>query len=205
MVDWETSPVTGWLRWWQQGFWQQADGSWFTLPWFQLDEARRQSLMRKSPQALSAMLALEDCLPESPDARLLALASLDSAQREALFALVAEVCQRGSRAGQIDEPQRIWCERLTRGLRPGVWLPPTLSFSGESDYAVLYLLRPLFTPAAWQRLRFSFPRSAVELCEASFPDDPTPPLNRLQALWDGAIWQIQQRQASAMNDFSREQ
>ncbi|AIR04131.1 type III secretion protein HrpD [Cedecea neteri] len=205
MIQRDNALAAGWLRWWQAGFWQQADASWFGLPWFRLDEARRQSLMRQSPQALSAMLALEDCLPDNPDARLLTLASFEPSQREILFALVAEVCQRGSGAGQLDEPQRIWCERLMRGLRPGVWLPSSLCFSGEYNVAVLCLLRPLFTPAAWQRLRFSFPQSAVELCEAAFLNDPTPPLNRLQALWDGALWQVQQRQARALHDSSREQ
>lgn len=205
MIQRDNVLAAGWLRWWQAGFWQQADASWFGLPWFRLDEARRQSLMRQSPQALSVMLALEDCLPDNPDARLLTLASFEPSQREILFALVAEVCQRGSGAGQLDEPQRIWCERLTRGLRPGVWLPSSLCFSGEYNVAVLCLLRPLFTPAAWQRLRFSFPQSAVELCEAAFPNEPTPPLNRLQALWDGALWQVQQRQAMALHNSSREQ
>ncbi|MRT54728.1 type III secretion protein HrpD [Enterobacteriaceae bacterium RIT693] len=195
----------GWLSWWLEGFWQQADASWHGLPWFQLDEPRRLSLIRQSPQALSAMLGLAECLPDSPDARLLALISLFPHQRARLFVLVAEVCQPGSRAGQLEEPQRIWCERLTRGLRPGVWLPSTLSFRGESDFAVLYLLRPLFTPVAWQRLRFSFPQPDVELCEGAFPNDPTPPLNRLQALWEGALWQAQQYQTSAPNDSSWEQ
>lgn len=201
-------PAAAWLHWWQQGFCQQADVSWQTLPWFQLSAPLRQSLLHKSPQAMSAMLALNECLPNKPDVRLLALVSLDPQQRETLFALVAEVCQPGSRAAQLEEPQRIWCERLTRGLRPGVWLPAALSFSGESDFASLYLLRPIFTPAVWQRLRLSFPSSAVELCEASFPDEPAPPLNRLQALWDGALWQAQRyppRQALALNDSSREQ
>lgn len=204
MVAWDNALAANWLRWWQEGFWRQADASWFGLPWFSLDESRRQSLMLKSPQAVPAMLALEDALPETPDARLLALVSLDLAQRETLFALVAEVCLRGSGAGKLAESQRIWCERLTRGLRPGVWLPANLSFSEEPGFAVLCLLRPILTPAAWQRLRFSFPQSIIEQCEAWLADEPVP-LNRLQALWDGAIWQAQQPRKPALNDFSREQ
>ncbi|NIF32634.1 type III secretion protein HrpD [Enterobacter sp. Cy-643] len=196
--------AVNWLRWWQEGFWRQADASWFGLPWFSLDEARRQSLMLKSPQAVPAMLALEESLPETPDARLLALASLDLAQRETLFALVAEVCERGSGAGQLTDSQRVWCERLTRGLRPGVWLPASLGFSEEPGFAGLCLLRPLLTPAAWQRLRFSFPQPVIARCEAWRADEPVP-LNRLQALWDGAIWQTQQPRTPALNDFSREQ
>ncbi|AJZ90427.1 type III secretion protein HrpD [Klebsiella michiganensis] len=205
MVTWDRALTANWLRWWLEGFWRQADASWFGLPWFSLDEARRQSLMLKSPQALPAMLVLEECLPETPDTRLLALVTLDLAQRETLFALVAEVCQRGSGAGQLTEPQRVWCERLTRGLRPGVWLPASLSFSEEPNLAVLCLLRPIITPAAWQRLRFSFPQAVIARCEAMLVDETVPPLNRLQALWDGAIWQAQQPRTPALNDFSREQ
>lgn len=205
MVAWDNTLAEKWLRWWQEEFWRQADASWFVLPWFSLDEARRQSLMLKSPQAVPAMLALEESLPETPDARLLALVSLGSAQRETLFALVAEVCQPGSGAGPLEAPQRIWCERLTRGLRPGVWLPASLSFHEEPKLAVLCLLRPILTPAAWQRLRFSFPQAVILRCEAWLADDPAPPLNRLQALWDGAIWQAQRAPTPALNDFSREQ
>jgi len=205
VVAWDNALAANWLRWWQEGFWRQVDASWLGLPWFSLDEARRQSLMLKSSQAVPAMLALEDILPETPDARLLALVSLDLAQRETLFALVAEVCQRGSGAGQLAESQRIWCERLTRGLRPGVWLPASLSFSEEPNLAVLCLLCPILTPAAWQRLRFSFPQSIIAQCEAWVADEPAPPLNRLQALWDGAIWQAQRSAVPALNDFSREQ
>ncbi|WP_395489329.1 type III secretion protein HrpD [Cedecea davisae] len=186
-----TSPAA-WLRWWSRAFWQQADASWHHLAWFQLPESQRSSLIIKSPQAVLTLLELTPGLPHEPDERLLTLASLSQQQRMILLALVAEVCQRGSGAARLENTQLVWCERLTRGLRPGVWLPAGLDFARWPEVSALWLLRPLFVPTAWQRLRLSFPHAAVTLSETLMLEEPAPPHNRLLALWDGAVWQARQ-------------
>ncbi|QKJ86327.1 type III secretion protein HrpD [Paramixta manurensis] len=179
-----------WLDWWTRGFWQHADASWCHLPFFQLDPLHQQRLAYAHHNAFAQHLNLPDTLPGPPDERLLALSEAPEPQRRLMLRLVGEICQHDSGAEALDAAQRTWCHRITRALRPGIWLPPELHFSPDPQPAALALLAPLFSPENWLRLRLGFDYQLVK----QLPELPDAlPLNKLQALWEAVIWRSQQQ------------
>ena len=178
-----------WLHWWNQAFLQRVDNSWHNvLPWFQLTVHQQQQLLVFTPQALPELLLIPTILPPEPDQRLLRWVALSAAQQHAVFRLVTEICQPLDR-GLTDE-DLTWCSRLSRALRPGIWLPAQRDLYQPSQQ--LSLLQPLFDPACWQRLRLRFPVDQVTESERITRSFPSLPIKRLQALWDAVLWRIQQ-------------
>lgn len=180
-----------WLQWWTQTFWQQADPGWHHLPFFQLEPPFRERLALTQPAALTTLLALPDALPGLPDPRVLTLSSASPARRRRMMLLVGEICQRDYGAHELDDEQRLWCQRISRALRPGLWLPPSLSFWPDPQPAALALLAAVFPVSCWFRLRLSFDFQAVN----AFSDvAATLPSGKAQALWEAAIWRSQQQE-----------
>ena len=178
-----------WLHWWTQACWQRAAPGWHQLPFFQLDDALRQRLALTQQTAVAALLDLPDALPGFPDDRVLKLAQASAGQRQQILALAGEICQRDSAVHRLDDAQRLWCQRISRALRPGLWLPPGLSFTPDPQPAALALLAALLPAASWSRLRLSFDYQAVMASPAMVT---ALPIGKLQALWDAVIWRSQQ-------------
>lgn len=184
------SPEQRWIRWWTQDFWQQADSSWHHLPFFQLAPELRVRLSRGHQGAIADFLSVSGDLPGKPDERLLMLAQAPRHQLLLMVQLVSEICQHQS-ATELDEEQLAWCHRITKALRPGLWLPHLMSFIPPANQtAVLVLLAPLCPVAGWQRLRLVFDYHAVTQMTAL---ENVLPIGKLQTLWDAVIWRSQQQ------------
>ncbi|MBV4368608.1 type III secretion protein HrpD [Erwinia phyllosphaerae] len=175
-----------WLHWWQQGWWQQAHGSWQSA-FFSLPPDSQQMLAWQHPQAVAAGFAVPYTLPPEPEARILALASFSDDRWQRLLALLAACCAPQLTLPQLTAADLIWCRRLAKALRCESWLSAAC-FQPWTTGGLL-LLRCLH-PQSWPRLRLRFPPEWVKQLE-EYPLLTLPP-SRLAALYDAAIWQSQQ-------------
>ncbi|MCL6359232.1 type III secretion protein [Pectobacterium polaris] len=184
-----------WLIWWAEDCLLQADPSWWngkvTLP----DAPRRRDWLHVNAVQLHRHFSLPSVLPPDPLASLMQMGALDTAQRETVLRLMARVCQP-VRDPDHSDAEGIWCERLAKALRPGLWLPSTVTFSALSSTSpaarhqdALTLLRIRYGETCWPRLRLLFPRDGF--CDGDNPcHAPTMslPAARLNALCDALIW-----------------
>lgn len=178
-----------WLRWWTQTYWQQADAGWHHLPFFKFDEAIRHQLALTHHAAVATLLDVPDVLPGNPDLRIMTLIDFSSTQRRLMMLLTGQICQGSIDTEELDNDNRIWCQRISRALRPGIWLPPSLCFSPDPQPAALVLLAAIFPSESWFRLRLSFDHQAVM---SGSEIQTALPLSKLQALWDAVIWRSKQ-------------
>ncbi|ASY77363.1 type III secretion protein [Pectobacterium polaris] len=180
-----------WLIWWAEDCLLQADPSWWngkvTLP----DAPLRRDWLHVNAVQLHRHFSLPSVLPPDPLASLMQMGALDTAQRETVLRLMARVCQP-VRSPDRSDAEGIWCERLAKALRPGLWLPSAVTFSSLSSASpaasyqdALTLLRIRYGETCWPRLRLLFPRDGSCACHA-----PTMslPAARLNALCDALIW-----------------
>lgn len=185
-----------WLTWWVKDCLLQADPSWWRGQVALPESPQRRDWLHVNAEQLHRHLSLPQRLPPDPLASLMHIGELDTAQRETVLRLMARVCQPIRNPDRADA-EGIWCERLAKALRPGLWLPtqmtfsvssaaPSLSESSATGYQdALLLLRIRYGEVYWSRLRLLFPRdwpdhhliSAVSL-----------PAARLNALCDALIW-----------------
>ncbi|MGD8108723.1 hypothetical protein ACQE32_19085 [Pantoea sp. FN0302] len=169
-----------WLAWWHSGYWQTAHESWRQDSWFALPEARRQALARMRAGTIGGQWSVQPSPVAPPQLLLLSLLALSEPQKIRLLALVEAIC--GAETALTGE-EKIWCRRLSRGIRPESWLPEALL----SRPMALALLQALY-PDCWTRLRMAFPREAALACPATPPDLPA---RRLQPIWEAALWRCQ--------------
>lgn len=189
-----------WLNWWTQTCWQQATPGWHHLPFFRLQEGARQHLALTQQASVAELLGLPDALPGFPDKRVLTLSRASAVQHSQMLLLAGEICQCDSGTQVLNDAQRIWCQRISRALRPGLWLPTALNFASNPQPAALALLATLFPEATWLRLRMGFDyQTVMALPEVKI----APPLSKLQALWDAVIWQSQQQEGECYVDNQR--
>ncbi len=189
-----------WLNWWTQTCWQQATPGWHHLPFFRLEEELRQHLALTQQASVVGLLGLPDALPGFPDERVLTLSRASAVQLIQMLTLACEICQCDSGAQALDDAQRIWCQRISRALRPGLWLPTDLNFSSNPQTSALALLSALFPVATWLRLRMNFDYQTV----MALPEvKVAPPHSKLQALWDAVIWRSQQQEGECYVDNQR--
>ncbi|MBN3082891.1 type III secretion protein [Pectobacterium polaris] len=180
-----------WLIWWAEDCLLQADPSWWngkvTLP----DSPLRRDWLHVNAVQLHRHFSLPSVLPPDPLASLMQMGALDTAQRETVLRLMARVCQP-VRNPDGSDAEGIWCERLAKALRPGLWLPSAVTFSAFSSTSpdarhqdALTLLRIRYGETCWPRLRLLFPHDGACACQA-----PTMslPAARLNALCDALIW-----------------
>ncbi|MEQ9885804.1 type III secretion protein [Pectobacterium zantedeschiae] len=185
-----------WLTWWVTDCLLQADPSWWTGDMMLPDSPQRRDWLYVNAVQLNHYFSLPLVLPPNPHASLMQMGRLDTVQRETVLRLMARVCQPLREPNHADA-EAIWCERLAKALRPGLWLPTPVAFSAQSPLApsvscyqnALTLLRIRYGEACWPRLRLLFPRD--------WPRDwgthchiPTVslPTARLNALCDALIW-----------------
>ncbi|QHP80330.1 type III secretion protein [Pectobacterium odoriferum] len=194
----ESGDITplAWLIWWAEGCLLQADPSWWhgkvRLP----DSPQRRDWLHVNAVQLHRHFSLPSVLLPDPLASLMQIGTLDTAQRETVLRLMARVCQPVRHLERSDA-EGIWCERLAKALRPGLWLPPSITFSVPSSLAppaagyqdALMLLRLRYGETCWPRLRLLFPRDWPRDWEHHC-DTPTVslPAARLNALCDALIW-----------------
>jgi hypothetical protein len=184
--------ANAWLHWWTEGYWQQADESWHQLAFFQQPEALTSRLQSLDPQLIAGQLGIEARLPSAPHAMTLSLLALSPEQRHLALRLTAEIC--GLTAASPEQPAlpeetQVWCKRISRALRPGLWLPENLTLAWQTN--VLILLRHALPHAGWQRVRFLFQREWVIASEAWQQDELAEnmtALNKLPPLWEAALW-----------------
>jgi len=181
-----------WLRWWTEGYWQRADESWHRLAFFEQPAPLTERLQSLDPQLIARQLGLDARLPPAPHAQTCALLALTPPQQGYALRLVAEICSMLSphtdaphTDDALAEQTQLWCKRISRALRPGLWLPENLSPPWQ--VTVLILLRHALPTGCWQRVRFLFPAEWVVPSEAESSNTLT--LNKLQPLWQAALWQ----------------
>ncbi|MEI7219629.1 type III secretion protein [Pectobacterium carotovorum] len=194
----ESGDITplAWLIWWAEDCLLQADPSWWhgkvRLP----DSPQRRDWLHVNAEQLHRHFSLPSVLPPDPLASLMQIGTLDTAQRETVLRLMARVCQPVRNPDRSDA-EGIWCERLAKALRPGLWLQSAVTFSVSSSLAssaagyqdALTLLRIRYGETCWPRLRLLFPRDWPG--DGEHPcDTPTMslPAARLNALCDALIW-----------------
>ncbi|KFX22126.1 type III secretion protein [Pectobacterium betavasculorum] len=190
----ESDDITplAWLTWWIKDCLLQADPSWWAGGVILPDSPQRRDWLHVNAVQLNHYFSLSPLLPPDPLASLMQMGMLDTAQRETVLRLMAQVCQPRREPNHADA-EAIWCGRLAKALRPGLWLPTSVAFSAQSPLEpsvsryqdALTLLRIRYGEACWSRLRLLFPRDWGTRCHVPTVSLPTA---RLHALCDALIW-----------------
>ncbi|WP_113626132.1 type III secretion protein [Pectobacterium peruviense] len=181
-----------WVTWWVEDCLLQADPSWWTDGVMLPDSPQRRDWLHVNAVQLNHYFSLPLVLPPDPLASLIQMGALDTAQRETVLRLMARVCQPLREPNHADA-EAIWCERLAKALRPGLWIPTSAAFSVQSTSVsstsryqdALMLLRVRYGETCWPRLRLLFPRDWGTHCQAPAMSLPA---SRLNALCDALIW-----------------
>lgn len=194
-MSWNEQQADRWLYWWQQGYWQLADSSWRENSFFSLPGEQQQKLACQHPLAVAATFGLNPALPPEPEARLLTFIDLPADSRIRLLALLAGICAPQAAPQTLSAATLIWCRRLAKALRCESWLSADCFLPWTTGS--LLLLRGL-SAESWPRLRLLFPQEWVKQVD-EYPAVALP-FSRLTALWDAAIWQIQQPESSTHVD-----
>ncbi|MBN3145703.1 type III secretion protein [Pectobacterium brasiliense] len=193
----ESGDITplAWLIWWAEDCLLQADPSWWNGKVRLPDSPLRRDWLHVNAVQLHRHFSLPSVLPSDPLVSLMQMGALDTAQRETVLRLMARVCQP-VRHPERSDAEDIWCERLAKALRPGLWLPSAVTFSASSSASpaarhqdAVTLLRIRYGETCWPRLRLLFPRDWS--CGGDNPcHAPTMslPAARLNALCDALIW-----------------
>ncbi|MEH0876071.1 type III secretion protein [Pectobacterium cacticida] len=185
-----------WLTWWAEDCLLQADPSWWSGKVALPVSPQRRDWLHVNAEQLHRHFSLPPRLPPDPQASLMQMGKLDTAQRETVLRLMARVCQPIRNPDRADA-EGIWCGRLAKALRPGLWLPAGITFSASSSAPLLsessatsyqdalLLLRLRYGEACWSRLRLLYPRDWPD----HHPISAAPlPAARLNALCDALIW-----------------
>ncbi|MGM3175393.1 serine kinase [Dickeya lacustris] len=193
--DAEANARLVWSRWWCYGCLQQADKSWCDGRIAERDMA----LAALQHAALCRRLNLPATLPPAPQPALLQLAQLNARQRERVLILIASVCRES--VYPLPEALTLWCRRLAKALRPGMWLPAALNVTPLPRQAALAILSCRFPEICGSRLQLlypcemGYPREAQQPDMASWRDSV--PLGRVSALCDAIIWKAADEAAFA--------
>ncbi|ANE77535.1 hypothetical protein [Dickeya solani] len=170
-----------WSRWWCYGCLRQADPSWREATVFSEDEM---ALAPVHHAAMRRRLGVAEALPPAPESTLLQLGQLDVEQRRQVLLLMAAVCRETP--GDLPETLAVWCRRLAKALRPGLWLPPSLAFDQQREQDALAILRCRFPQACWSRLQLLYPRDWRD--GGGQPLGEVLPASRIAGLCDAIVW-----------------
>lgn len=165
-----------WARWWAMA-WMQAHPDWYDAEFHALPIEQARTLTRSQHARTGRAFAITPCLPIEPDRALLHFILASATHQAFVLTLVDCIC-RPQLPNSLCTTQQLWCQRLSKVLRPTDWL-------ATSD-DTLQLLRAWVTPAVWQRLRLSFARSRVSALELITPHAIAP--LKLQSLWQAVLW-----------------
>ncbi|MEM0675075.1 serine kinase [Dickeya oryzae] len=190
----DDNDVLRWNQWWCYGCLQQADPSWFDASRF--DESDM-ALASVHHTAIRHRLDLEEAYPPEPQNALLQLGQLAPPARHQVLVLIAAVCRETS--GELPQALAVWCRRLAKALRPGLWLPSSLAFSQHREQDALVILRHRFPAPCWSRLPLLYPRSWRERAQELLSKDL--PASRIASLCDAIIWKVVTEQAYGLGSF----
>lgn len=179
-----------WSRWWCYDCLRQADPSWWDESVFSEEQM---ALAPVHHTAMRRYLGVGEAFPPAPEVTLLQLGQLDVAQRRQVLLLMAAVCRET--AGELPEALAVWCRRLAKALRPGLWLPPSLAFDRQRERDALVVLRCRFPPACWSRLQLLYPRDWRD--SAGQPLSEALPASRIASLCDAIIWKAADTRSAA--------
>ncbi|MET3056224.1 serine kinase [Serratia marcescens] len=186
----ETDVTLRWLEWWHGGFWLDAHPSWRQALPFPAPVA---ALARVHGGALRRRLGITDTPLPLPQPQLLTLLALNADARALLLALVAEICTGGT---ALPGELKVWCRRMTKGLRPESWLPVPPTGQKPAITSLTLLQSHYFD--YWPRLRMAFEYDDVNRC-------PPLPLalesRRLHPLWEAALWQCKRAQSESGEEY----
>lgn len=173
-----------WVRWWAYGCVLEADHSWQVDTALAGGRTALESLAPLQHRLLRARWGLPEGLPEPPSEALWQLIALTPPQRVWALELIAAVCREPERS--LPPEPSLWCRRLAKALRPGLWLPENLNFTARRQSDALCLLRHCLSAAVWPRVRLLFPRSwSIDVKETPVVALPA---SRVNVLCDAAIW-----------------
>ncbi|QTF08187.1 type III secretion protein [Brenneria izadpanahii] len=180
-----------WVRWWAGQCVLQADPDWDEPRFFTPPSPRLRQFIHANPLALGRYFDLPAQPPPAPEPSLMRLGALNADRRALVLRLMAVVCRPAEAPRDIAAEQVIWCRRLAKALRPGLWLPADCSFTDDAD--ALALLRVHYGEACWPRLRLLYPRA---LSERSPLFKQSLPAGRLKALCEALIWKAETPESS---------
>ncbi|WKV50829.1 serine kinase [Dickeya fangzhongdai] len=170
-----------WSRWWCYVCLRQADPSWREAAVFSESEM---ALAPVHHAAMRRCFGVAEAFPPAPESTLLQLGQLEVGRRRQVLQLMAAVCRETP--GDLPEALAVWCRRLAKALRPGLWLPPSLTFDQHRERDALIVLRCRFPPACWSRLQLLYPRDWRD--GAGQPLGEALPASRIASLCDAIIW-----------------
>ncbi|WJY17214.1 serine kinase [Pectobacteriaceae bacterium CE90] len=176
-----------WVQWWAYGCGLQADNSWHAAGSSAGEAALLASVAPVYHHLLRSRRTVPDDFPAWPEPKLLHLAALHPVQRQWVLILIATVC-REQPQNRLSESVSVWCRRLAKALRPGLWLPDTLLFNTRRDSDALCILRSHYPAACWSRLRLLFPQTVSEQAEQH--EIGGLPAARITTLCEAIIWKV---------------
>lgn len=182
-----------WVQWWAEAE-RHADFSWritekalATTPL----PASLLAFLEQAPQPLN-LFASSLGYPPQFDARMWPLTLMGGCQLQQFLALATTICvgPASHAKEQLPALDLIWCQRVSKALRPELWLPSSWQIE-ESQAHTLGLLRAWVGEAIWKRLRLQFPRPCILQAELIVYEGL--PASRLSTLWQALGWYITAR------------
>lgn len=116
--------------------------------------------------------------PPEPSENLLLWLALRPAHRELALALAQRICfAPRDLPAPADDSDMLWCQRLAKALRPGLWLDPEVTDARP-------LLGAWLGEGCWSRLRLAWAPGEVAESFGLMP------ANKLQTLWHAVLWRL---------------
>ncbi|KDD66141.1 hypothetical protein ABH912_005430 [Pseudomonas sp. BT76 TE3572] len=168
-----------WVRWWCSA-WQWAHTDWKVqfAATSGLTPDDFEALMRSRHGDFLRSVGIVPSQPPEPCEHLMHWLALSPIQRERALSLARRICFAPlDLSPRTDDFDTLWCQRLAKALRPGLWLDPLVT-------DVRPLLGAWLGQACWLRLRLMWPPAEVAESFGDMPD------NKLQTLWQAILWRV---------------
>lgn len=176
------TPLDGreeWVRWWCSA-WQWAHADWKVQFAAASGLATRdcEALMRSRHGEFLHSVGIVPSQPPEPCEHLMHWLALSPIQRELALSLARRICfAPPDLPPRANDSDTLWCQRLAKALRPGLWLDPLVT-------DVRPLLGAWLGQACWSRLRLAWAPGEVAESFGDMPD------NKLETLWQAILWRV---------------
>jgi len=181
--------AVNWLNWWRAGFVTDIHTSWDSLPWFTLSVEEQKILYQDSPSAVRALCQISSTRLPMPEERVLRFVDLSPMRQQAMLRLIAALCNADFH--HLSDLDQEWCERIVRGIRPQSFLPTGIDYRDPVYH--LSLIKMIFLPSVWSRLRLRFTRDVIIEAEQNGLTDSGINLKRFRAMFDASLWRMEKR------------